>query len=153
MIGRGVRPYKNKSTCLIYDLTDEIHNICSFNVLGAIPDDSTFEWGEGEKLTSAVDRHKLTIDDVDVEYEAFDLYEKSDADDLYAVQSQKEMLDFYNIPWMADITMEQAAYLIFKTMLMRQNGIDSQKYWQEWRRVLPSSDTYIRETPAKQELW
>jgi superfamily II DNA or RNA helicase len=58
MVGRGVRPFPGKNKCLVYDLTDEIHNICDFNALGGIPPESTFEWQDGEQLTKAVDRHR-----------------------------------------------------------------------------------------------
>ncbi len=135
MIGRGVRPFKDKDRCLIYDLTDEIHNICSFNVLGNINPHSKFEWKAGERLTHAVERQKLSIEDVDYEFEEFNLYEKRKIDSVFAHKHQKETLDLYGIPYLNDITMEQAAYLLFKNQLLRVNGFDSENYWKKWRHV------------------
>jgi hypothetical protein len=137
MIGRGVRPFKNKPVCLVYDLSDEIHNICSFNVLGGIPTESMFQWSDGEKLTSAVNRHSLTSDDIQYEYNKFNLYEKENYHTIPAMEHQKYIMDTYNLPFMDDISMSQAAYLIFKTKLMEKHGFNSRDYWKEWRENIP----------------
>lgn len=142
MIGRGVRPYKGKDFCLIYNLSDEIHNICNFNVLGGISRYNSFQFSDGEKLTDAVERNKLSIKDIEYDYEKFSLYEDQEREPLYAVASQVEMLDFHGIPYMSNITMRQAAYLIFKTALMRSYGIDSRSYWKKWRDEVSVSSPY-----------
>ena len=137
MVGRGVRPFEGKNNCLIYDLTDEIHNICSFNVLGGIPDGPTFEFESGEHLTKAVDRHKLTLEDVDYGIERFSLYDITQSESVSAMPYQKEIMDMCNIPFLDDISFHQASYLIFKTKLMDEHGIDSRAYWDEWRENIP----------------
>ena len=139
MIGRGVRPFKNKEVCLVFDLADDIHNIQNFNILGGIGSDSAFEWGPGERLTHAVERKNLTLDEVNYETEEFHLYEKFPVSEIFAHKHQKEILKYNNIPFLNDITMEQAAYLIFKHNMMRENGIDTEDYWKTWRLVESSS--------------
>lgn len=135
MIGRGVRPWKGKDSCLVYDLSDEIHDVQNFNVIGGISQHIDFEWEPGEKLTNAVERHKLSIPDVDYYVEEFHLYKKCPLSEIYAHKHQKELMKLFNIPFLNDITMEQAAYLIFKTNMMRLNGIDTESYWNKWRDV------------------
>jgi len=140
MIGRGVRPFGNKETCLVYDMSDEIHNISTFNVLGGMGSSGNFEWKDGERLSHASERYKLTLDDVDFTVEEFNLYEKRKLDDIYAFRHQKELLSNYGIPYLNDITMMQAAYLLFKHNMMRQNGINTQDYWTKWRQFQSPSE-------------
>lgn len=137
MIGRGVRPYPKKKHCLIYDLSDEIHNIQTFNVLGGIPRESTFEFQNGETLTKAVHRHKLTREEIDYEVEQFALYDEKRFDNGPATDTQKDILWLYNAPFLDSITMRQAAYLILKSTLLEDNGIDPRTYWKEWRENIP----------------
>lgn len=137
MVGRGVRPFEGKNKCLVYDLTDEIHNICDFNVLGGIPPESTFEWQDGEQLTKAVDRHKLTIDEVTYDVEAFRMYKEIEYDGRPAHDYQKEILWMYNAPFLDEITIRQAAYLLLKSRLLEEHGIDPRTYWKEWRENIP----------------
>lgn len=139
MIGRGVRPFKNKEVCLVFDLADDIHNIQNFNILGRLGSAREFKLGQGERLTHAVERKKLTLDEVNYETEEFHLYEKLPISKIFAHKHQKELLKYKNIPFLNDITMEQAAYLIFKHNMMRENGIDTEDYWNTWRLVESSS--------------
>ena len=66
MIGRGVRPYEGKEVCFVYDITDEIHDICTFNVLGEFKEKGEFEFEQGERLLDACDRRLLSVDEVEV---------------------------------------------------------------------------------------
>jgi superfamily II DNA or RNA helicase len=146
MVGRGVRPYKDKKHCLIYDLSDEIHNICNFNVLGGIPPESNIDWESGENFTDVIENHKknfLSLNDVTYNCEKFTLYEERGIEKIPAVKSQRELLDYYDIPYDFDINMEEAAYLIFKTMLLRKHNICSQNYWDNFRIDPHIDDTYV----------
>jgi len=137
MIGRGVRPYPGKDKCLVYDLSDEIHNICEFNILGGMPSDFDGDWEKGQKLTKVVDRYTLSLKDVKYEYEEFSLYDRPEYDEMPAMVHQKEILDFYNAPYLDDISIDQAAYLIFKSRLLEEHGYDPRTYWKEWRENIP----------------
>lgn len=143
MVGRGVRPFRGKNSCLLFDLTDEIHNICNFNILGGISIHQEVEWGNGERLSDAVKKYELSIDDVEYECEKFQLYEERGIEKIPAVKSQREMLDLYDISYDFDINMEEAAYLIFKTKLLRKHDICSQKYWDDFRKDPNVDDRYV----------
>jgi len=137
MVGRGVRPFEGKETCLVYDLTDEIHNICNFNVLGGFGNEGEFEWGEGERLTKAVARKKLFIDEIDYEVEQFKLYDAVEIENQPAKEGQKSILWMLNAPYLEGITFKQAAYLIFKSKLLEENGYNPRAYWEKWREGIP----------------
>ena len=142
-IGRGVRPYKDKEHCLVYDLTDELHNICTFNVLGNMAPEHDFEWNDGETIVGASKRyekekHKLSLESIRYEVEQLALYERTQLSEMPAMPHQLEILKKERIPYLEDISIEDAAYLIFKTKLLRKNGFDSKTYWIRWKGLPPS---------------
>ena len=134
MVGRGLRPYPGKASCQVFNLSDDIHNIITFNALGTDlgPD---FEFGEGEALSDAIRRHSLTYDDVDYEIKEHEFFELLKIDHIPAHKHQKETLLYYNIPFLLDISMTQAAYLIFKHRMLDIHGFDNKAYWDKWRDV------------------
>lgn len=133
MVGRGVRPYKNKELCLVFDISDNIHNICTFNVLADIENTNGRSWKCGDKLSDVHKKYELTLNDINFKIEAFDLYEK--AKNHPALLHQKQFLKIREIPYFDDTTMIQAAYLIFKHNMMRTHGINTKNYWKKWRLI------------------
>jgi len=134
MMGRGVRPHPGKKYCLVYDMTDEVHNICSFNVLGglALNDSRELIAESGQSLIEAADNigeQKASV--TDVEYEPFRPYIA--LDDLAATPSQMKRLQEANIPHLDNITMPQAGYLLLKDKLMGEHGYDKRAHWKKWR--------------------
>lgn len=146
MVGRGVRPFKGKKSCLVLDMGDEIHNICTFNVLGGIPRESDFEFKKGEKLTDAVKREKLSVPDIEYHAEKHDYYERNEINNIPALSHQKSLMRLYNIPFLEDIKMDEAAYLLFKTALMRHHGYNTDRYWKEWRTNVQGTGSYQGDT-------
>jgi superfamily II DNA or RNA helicase len=137
MVGRGVRPYAQKEKCLLFDLSDEIHDVCNFNVLGGLPNGENFEFKEGEKLTEAFERKKLSIEEIGYDVEEFRLYKEDPFSKKKASESQKSIMWLYNVPFLDDITYLQAAYLLFKSKLLEKHGIDPRTYWEKWREEIP----------------
>ena len=130
MIGRGVRPNPGKKICYIYDITDEIHDIVNFNVLGNIPSEGTFEWGDGERLTQAKERHLIHADEIEAKLEQFHILGMGETP---ATDVQLGLLVKRGAPVGEGLTFQQAAYLLWKSRFMERYGFDSKSYWQEWR--------------------
>jgi len=145
MVGRGVRPYSGKKHCLVYDMTDEVHNICSFNVLGGLALNDTRELirTNGQSLLdAAVKLVEQKANVTDVEYELFRPYIA--LDDIAATPSQVKRLQEANIPHLEDITMPQAGYLLLKDRIMGQYGYDRRAHWKKWRNEIQGFDTSQR---------
>lgn len=76
MIGRGLRLYPKKELCYLYELGDNSHNICSFNVAAGREPEFQFEYKKGTRLTKLVDElDKLGIEEVEVVKEKINLFE------------------------------------------------------------------------------
>ncbi len=134
MIGRGVRPYKGKEYCYVYDFNDEIHNICSFNILGNIRPE--FEFMRGESLLEATERFKVELKDIDFEWVEHDFFDGTS--DIAALPHQISWLEIAGVPILCTLSLKQAAYLIWKTKEMENYGFDYKAYWRQWQTCLQS---------------
>ena len=135
MIGRGVRPFKNKCFCDVYDLSDVNFNITSFNALGDLPEDISFgEEFEGTTLLENVDKFKRGTFDVaesEVVFEEKDLLKESFNEKV--LKHQTLLLKEKKIPcWEDFLTIKDAAYLLWKDRKFEEYGIDRKKAWEGW---------------------
>ncbi len=135
MIGRGVRPYQGKETCLVYDLSDELHDICSFDILGGSGNTRDSSFKNGDRLTKIASSQQPTVDinEIDYSYETFDIYNKNRPAERPAFSHQKQQLDRAGAFYMDDLTVRQAAYILLKTKLLEEYGIDRKAYWSKWK--------------------
>ena len=134
MIGRGVRPNKGKEGCYVYDLSDENHNICSFNVLGfQTYDKAQFEsFVPGKKLTDLM-RETLKIQINDHRYEEYDLFKNlKELSDILLPHQVDYLLDI-GIPskMVPYLSFSECNYIIWKTEKLKQYGLYQRDYWKK----------------------
>ena len=129
MIGRGLRKFKRKDKCLLYELADNNHKICTFNVLGGIDPSMEYDYPEGLRLS----RLKKTLENVDwenlviekCEHEIFNLDQKEkDHFGFACLESQRIKLKEIGIPEFIinEINFLEAEFLIFKQRLKVKYG-------------------------------
>ena len=163
MVGRGLRPHNGKTHCYLYDLTDENHDITTFNALGGIPKEfNAFGEGFSSKLSEAVEEFENRYGDIEtLDYELYkkQLYEgkepaKQDPfDNLVAFEYQKTMLEFFGIPYFDDdITFKEAAFLLWKNRELRKRGYDTRKEWKGWGVSISGNNKNKRNDPDKCDI-
>jgi ATP-dependent helicase IRC3 len=124
MIGRGVRNYPGKEHCNLYELTDNNHKICTFNVAAGKDEDFVQDYRPGITLT----RHHKDLEDVNIETTIFketpiSLFNHF-LDDKSPSNKQLEYLDSKNIIYFNPISFREAAFLIWKDKLKVQYGFN-----------------------------
>lgn len=135
MVGRGVRKYPGKEFCYLYELTDNSHDICNFNVLvdGSNPRKDV-EYFDGQSLLDLDRYHKnnlLSVDHVDIDEEEFSFFSKKRFYNNYyynidALPHQLNKLS--NHPFNIDgLTYIEAAFLIWKEKLKEKYGYHKKK--------------------------
>lgn len=76
MLGRGTRLFPNKKVCYVYELTDNAHKICTFNVIADETRDCGFtrEYRDGIRLTELKkELEKVSLSDYLLEKEKMDV--------------------------------------------------------------------------------
>lgn len=124
MIGRGVRKYPGKEYCNMYELTDNNHKICTFNVAAGKDEDFVADYRPGITLT----RHYKDLEDVNIESMIFkstpiSLFNNL-LDEKYPSNQQLEYLDSKNINYFNPISFREAAFLIWKDKLKVKYGLN-----------------------------
>jgi len=129
MIGRGVRKFPNKKLCNVFELTDNAHKICTFNVAADDSKDASFkrEYENGVRLTQL---HKeiveISLSDYVLEKHEVNLIsnfqEFLESKGLLACQKKK--LETLGINYFQPINMYDAAFLIFIEKLKEAYGIN-----------------------------
>jgi hypothetical protein len=139
MIGRGVRLFPGKKSCYVYDLSDENHNICTFNVLVGVPENVDLGLGDGmgERITSLVKKHALGELKV-VEYLRHDVL--GAVAEPGSFEHQKSFLKGLGVPFVDRLNFHESAYLIWKTRRLEKYGFDPRAYWKKWEKRIPRSD-------------
>jgi len=121
MIGRGVRKFPGKEVCYLYELTDNAHNICSFNVATSV-DNRLFEYKPGIRLTQLERELKnvslIETEIVKVKYDLFEDY----FDDLPATWNQLNYLKKKKIHHIGEPSFKECAFLIWMYKLKRIYG-------------------------------
>jgi superfamily II DNA or RNA helicase len=81
MIGRGLRKYPGKEVCYLYELADNNHKICTFNVIGGLPSDIPYDYTPGLRASRMRQEiEKIDFDQIFTEktkHEIFDLGKKT----------------------------------------------------------------------------
>ena len=120
MIGRGLRNSPGKKFCYLYELTENVHNISTFNVACELDDLPTFEYEDGIRLTQLKETFEgMSLKDFSLIKEKIIIFDKK-AECLFsntATQHQIELLKKLNIPYMNPISIYEAGYLLWKHRL------------------------------------
>jgi len=75
MIGRGLRLYPGKDKCSVYDITDNAHKICTFNVVAGYELENMFESQPRTKITELQEPEiKLSVTDFTIEKEKLQFF-------------------------------------------------------------------------------
>jgi superfamily II DNA or RNA helicase len=120
MIGRGLRNHPGKTICSIYELTDNVHNICTFNVFGKQDLDLFRDYENGITLTRLTKTLvSLDVDNLETEIEEVSIFdfEKPYIEQLEATSAQLAELDRLNIIYFNPIRYLEAGFLLWKNRL------------------------------------
>lgn len=131
MVGRGVRKHPGKEVCELYELTDNIHDICTFNTL-AIPD----KFYEGDytprkRLTHyAKELESLDIQSIDIEKVKFNLFKPEEvlSESRYETAFKNVTMPttkkrFINrLPYKNDLNPLELSFLIWKEKIKEKYG-------------------------------
>ena len=129
MVGRGVRKFRSKEICYLYEVADNYHKICSFNTLANKEPEFNLDYEKGERLTRLHEKIKhLNVEDIILTKERFNVFEFNSLDqnifDLHATSTQLNHLRKTGIPFMMPISFKEAAFLIWKNNKMREYAIN-----------------------------
>lgn len=116
MIGRGLRNFPQKECCYLYELTDNNHKICTFNVAAGAEPDNIREYLPGTKLTKwARDPKIIDFDAIETVIEKIDVYEKKTSfiTNHEALPHQIDQLEQLNIPYHQPLTLQEAMFLLW----------------------------------------
>jgi len=136
MIGRGLRLYKDKKVCYLYEMTDNAHNICTFNVLAGFPQSDNREYISGKKLTDlAKEFESYTPNEIISSQIKYDIF---NPDDVVPTDNGKinrydlcfgkmkltlrQQALLYNHPYINEMTSLEASFLIWKEKLKEKYG-------------------------------
>ena len=124
MLGRGMRLFPGKTVCELYELTDNAHNICTFNVMADKEPDFNYEYAPKTKLTDLKEIIK-NISITDYILEKKDLILFRDFNDFLGFAASDEIkleLKLKNISFFDSITFLEAKYLLWKENLKEKYG-------------------------------
>ena len=129
MIGRGVRKFLNKEVCTVYELTDNAHKICTFNVAADDTKENSFkrEYKNGVLLTEL---HKeiseISLSDYVLEKHEIDILStfQDFLESKGILNCQKKKLEEYAINYFDPIDMYTASFLLFIKRLKIKYGFN-----------------------------
>lgn len=127
MIGRGTRLFPGKEICSIYELTDNSHKICTFNVAADENKDENFirDYTNGISLTKL---HKeiseISLSDYILEKKEINIMSdfSSYLESKGLLPSQKKKLCEKSITFMEPINLLQASFMLFLENLKEKYG-------------------------------
>jgi len=135
MIGRGLRKYPGKELCTIYELGDNNHKICDFNVLSGREPGFPYEYKSGMRINDLIsEQNKISLDMVEVFEQKFSplntdsiengrvsllnsFYWKQKPNELQLNSLRKNEIFFFE-----DINFIEAAFLLWKHKLLLKYG-------------------------------
>ncbi len=127
MIGRGTRKFLGKKNCELYELTDNCHRICTFNVACDEDKDERFirNYKDGVSLTDLhKEIEKISLKDFVLDKQEIPLI--SDFSQFLEQQgilvSQKKSLDELEIKPVGSLNLLQASFVLFKHKLRVKYG-------------------------------
>ena len=126
MVGRGMRPYPGKQVCHLYELTDNAHNICDFNVLADKEPGFKFDYSDNTKLTYLRELQQVVhLTEYKLEKEEIIFFKKfADFMDDDANISQLDELDSLKIRRPPKVTYLEYKYLKYKESLKSKYGFN-----------------------------
>ncbi len=131
MIGRGLRKNPGKEVCYLYELADNNHKICTFNVVGGIPPDVPYDYTPGLRAS----RMRQEIEKVNFEqiftektkHEIFNLGKKT-LENMYSPMFQAQAIRLKNenilIPAVEQFTFIELEFIMFLKRLGVKYGYD-----------------------------
>ncbi len=120
MIGRGLRKFPGKKVCSLYELTDNVHNICTFTTAADPHFQFEFEYKNGQKLTELrKNLDKISILDMETVIEKITLFSNNNQylNNIEALSTQIDEIKKRKIPFFSPITAYEAGFLIWKDKL------------------------------------
>lgn len=125
MVGRCVRLFPGKKIARVYELTDNTHDICTFDVAAETESSGKYEYKDGQRL-SQIYKELISLDlsEIDLEEEKFSFYEKKSDffENLPPSEWQIYQLRKEGIQYMNPINFFQAGFLLWKQNLKRKYG-------------------------------
>jgi len=129
MIGRGVRKFPNKEICNVYELTDNSHKICTFNVAADDTKETSFkrEYPQGITLTRLHQEiNEISLSDYILEKEEISIL--STFEDFIKshglLDCQKKKLKEKSIMYIEPVNMLEAGFLLFLQGLKEKYGFN-----------------------------
>jgi len=132
MIGRGTRLYKDKKICSVYELTDNCHRICTFNVAAHEDKDARFirEYPQGIRLSELHEQlQSISLEEYSLEKSKVSLIDtfNSYLQSVGASDYQLEKLREFNIPFAEKLNFSEASFILFLQRLREQYGYNIKK--------------------------
>jgi len=128
MVGRGLRKFPGKNICYLYEVADNYHRICTFNVLADKDPEFNFDYKNGTRLTRLKKEiEKLSLEDILVKRKRVDIFNIDNHSDnsfkMKASNTQIRELKKRKIPYIDPISFKEAAFLLWKYKKMEEYGI------------------------------
>lgn len=127
MVGRGIRKFPNKNICFLYELTDNSHHICTFNVLASTDIDFEYEYRQGIKLTDLDKELKaMSLSEFEIKKQKINLFKSFNdyMDNIEATPNHIEKLNNFGINFHNSISSLEASFLLWKKELARKYGFN-----------------------------
>ena len=128
MIGRGLRKHPGKEFCHLYELTDNNHNICTFNTAADHEPEFIFNYEDGIKLSDLKKKTEgMDIETMIIKKEEFKIFKDEYGFDTWfnnvpALECQLKRLE-RDLP--GQPTALEAAFLIWKQNLRKRYGYNN----------------------------
>lgn len=130
MVGRGVRNFPGKNYCYLYELGDNVHNICTFNTLCDKPNQFQVDYEPGISLIENYEKvYKLDIHEVKTQKEKFNIFidQNNILDCLFweipCTNYQKSIIEKLGLSIKHDLNFIEASYIIWKDRMRVYYGI------------------------------
>jgi len=125
MVGRGLRNFPGKDFCYLYELTDNAHKICDFNVCAGKENDFTYDYKPGTKLTDLFKEiNEISLKEYELKKTKINILQDFEGylDSMKAIPSQLEKLNFVKKDFIESLTFKEASFLLWKQRLKNKYG-------------------------------
>lgn len=126
MLGRGLRKFPGKEFCHLYELTDNNHNICTFNCAIDHEPEFIFDYSDGTKLSELKKKTEgLDIETMIIKKEEFKVFHSDFDSWLNQIPPLDSHLKKLNRILPGQPTALEVAFLLWKQNMMRKYGINT----------------------------
>lgn len=134
MLGRAVRPYPGKEFARVFEITDNSHDICTFDVAASEEKKSklrNYEYENGSSfsdicrsLKDEYEKIKISEKKIKIDTEKFSFFRSVYEywEQFPVTLSQKENLKGYDTSFISSLNFLEAAFLIWKNKLRKKYG-------------------------------